>query len=106
MTNLLLFLGLILPLRPLLVPWLAAHVLLCLALTAASLYYLVLYVETDCVDEDGGGSGDRACTQMLGYAVSLIGAVCVLAYCIYIVQDFFDILKYEIRRERSQQVKS
>ena len=40
-TSLLLFLGLVLPLRPLLLPWLAAHALLALCLVVASLNYLV-----------------------------------------------------------------
>ena len=90
MTNLLLFLGLVLPLRPLLVPWLAAHSLLCLALGSAFLNYLVLYVNTDC-----GGE----CSILLGYAASMVAAMVVLMYCIYLVQDFFDILKYTIRQK-------
>ncbi len=40
LANLLLFLGLVLPLRPLLVPWLTAHSLLCLALACAFFHYL------------------------------------------------------------------
>ena len=45
-TNLLLFLGLLLPSpeRYLLIPWLASHTLLVVALMAASLYYLGLFL--------------------------------------------------------------
>ena len=141
MTNLLLFLGLVLPLRPLLVPWLTSHVLLCFALAAFSCYYLILYVQTDCnsmqhpctaagladdqstfnprpylisdartgysltssvgihnraydhenVVEDGGGSecvgGNHvACTVLLGYSSSIVAAIILLTYLIYLVQ--------------------
>ena len=58
LTNLLLFLGLVLPLRPLLLPWLAAHSTLAVALTTAATHYLVLFTHTDC-------SGD--CTVLLGF---------------------------------------
>ena len=40
LANLLLFLGLVLPLRPLLIPWLTAHSLLCVALACAFVHYL------------------------------------------------------------------
>lgn len=130
MTNLLLFLGLLLPLRPLLVPWLTSHVLLCFALTAFSCYYLILYVQTDCEsleacsqlvepyqaynprpylisdaksglntysadspyhdsDQDRiGCSGSRqtACTVLLGYSSSIVVAIILLTYLIYLVQ--------------------
>ena len=86
MTNLLLFLGLLVPLRPLLVPWLVAHSVLVLALSAASVNYLVLYSYVDC-------KGD--CTVLLGLSVSLVVAITTILYCIYVVQDYFDILKYE-----------
>ena len=86
MTNLLLFLGLLVPLRPLLVPWLVAHSVLVLALTAASVNYLVLYSYVDC-------RGD--CTVLLGLSISLVVAIVTILYCIYVVQDYFDILKYE-----------
>jgi len=91
MTNLLLFLGLLVPLRPLLVPWLVAHSVLVLALTAASVNYLVLYSYVDC-------TGD--CTVLLGLSVSLVVAITTILYCIYVVQDYFDILKYEQRARR------
>jgi len=93
MTNLLLFLGLVLPLRPLLVPWLLGHTLLAVALGSASVYYLVLYVNTEC-------GGD--CTVLLAYATSLVGAVIILTYCIYLVQDFFDVLKYEVKEKKER----
>jgi len=35
--------------------------------------------------------------RMTGLAGSLVVAILILTYCIYLVQDFFDILKYEIR---------
>ncbi len=94
MTNLLLFLGLVLPLRPLLIPWLASHSLLSLALSSASVYYLVLYVLTDECGED--------CPILIGLACTLISAVIVLAYCIYLVQDYFDVLKYVIREKKEK----
>jgi len=87
MTNLLLFLGLLAPLRPLLVPWLVAHSVLILALSAASLNYLVLYSRVDC--------GAGGCTVLLGLSVSLVVAITTILYCIYVVQDYFDIIKYE-----------
>lgn len=133
MTNLLLFLGLLLPLRPLLVPWLTSHVLLCLALTAFSCYYLILYVQTDCqswspctylkdtkyvtlplsdpsnfkVDVNCLESGQVACNDLLGYSSSLVAALIILTYLIYLVQDFFDKLRYELKdlnKHRSQVV--
>jgi len=58
LTNLLLFLGLVLPLRRLLLPWLAAHSTLAVALTTAATHYLILFTHTDC-------SGD--CTVLLGF---------------------------------------
>ena len=130
MTNLLLFLGLLLPLRPLLVPWLTSHVLLCLALTAFSCFYLILYVQTDCealqvctevtdyktfdpkvylisdkyndrtwsqiriggdrsLDRNESkcvGSHQAACTVLLGYSSSIVAAIILLTYLIYLVQ--------------------
>ena len=147
MTNLLLFLGLVLPLRPLLVPWLTSHVLLCFALAAFSCYYLILYVQTECnamqhpcsttagavglADDDqaaihprpylisdartgysltssvgihngdydhhenvdAGGAGSEcvggnhvACTVLLGYSSSIVAAIILLTYLIYLVQ--------------------
>ena len=32
-----------------------------------------------------------------GLAGSLVVAIVIITYCIYLVQDFFDILKYEVR---------
>ena len=89
-TSLLLFLGLLFPLRPLLLPWLAAHALLCLCLVVASLNYLVgilkkmsiqisklckrycqvLYTQVDC--------DNNACTILLGLSVSLTKSLDVI----------------------------
>ncbi len=35
--------------------------------------------------------------HLTGLAGSLVVAILIITYCIYLVQDFFDILKYEIR---------
>lgn len=86
-TSLLLFLGLLFPLRPLLFPWLAAHALLCLCLVVASLNYLVLYTQVDC--------DNNACTILLGLSASLVVAVLVLLYCLYVVQDWLDMLTHD-----------
>jgi len=86
-TSLLLFLGLLFPLRPLLFPWIAAHALLCLCLVVASLNYLVLYTQVDC--------DNNACTILLGLSASLVVAVLVLLYCLYVVQDWLDMLTHD-----------
>lgn len=86
-TSLLLLLGLLLPLRPLLLPWLAAHAILCVCLVTASLNYLVLYTQVEC------GNGD--CTVLLGLSASLVIAVLVLLYCLYVVQDWLDMLTHD-----------
>jgi len=86
-TSLLLFLGLLLPLRPLLLPWLGAHAILCLCLVVASLNYLVLYTQVDC--------NNNACTILLGLSAVLVVAVLVLLYCLYVVQDWLDMLTHD-----------
>ena len=73
----------------LLVPWLLSHSLLCVALGCVSLYYLVLFVDTECP-----AAGGLDCTSLLAYASTLVAAIVVLMYSIYLVQDFFDVLKY------------
>ena len=56
-TNILLLLGLLLPERLLLLPWLVSHLLLVVALLPAASYYLVLYTTVECWDN---------CTVLLG----------------------------------------
>merc|ERR1711879_280197 len=96
-TNIILFIGLILPHteKLLLVPWLVSHTLLVVALMAASLYYLVLYTSLLCLDD---------CTVLLGYSISIIVAIITLLYCIYVVQDYFDALQHvqKLRKKAKQ----
>ena len=49
-TNIILLLGLLLPERLLLLPWLGSHLLLVVALLPAASYYLVLYTTVECWD--------------------------------------------------------
>jgi uncharacterized membrane protein YcjF (UPF0283 family) len=43
---------------------------------------------------------------MTGLAGSLVVAIVIITYCIYLVQDFFDILKYEMRASQKQEASS
>lgn len=87
-TNLLVFLGILMASSEkwFLIPWLVSHTLLVVALMAASLYYLVLYTTFVCLDD---------CTILLGYSISIIVAIVTLLYCIYVVQDHFDVLVHQ-----------
>jgi len=94
-TSLLLFLGLLLPLRYLLVPWLVSHLLLCVSLSCFSLYYLILYSSVSCED---------SCSLLLVLSSCLVLAVVTLLYCIYVVQDIFDRLKYQEKVEVTEKI--